>query len=145
MSTLGTSGELGTLGTQGVILINLLAVGLIILILNLVRTHKLYVGYAVLWLVSVTGMMIIIAIPDLLEWVTLAIGARFPASAISLLAFVLIFLVLIFFSVKISILSDRQTKLIQNLAIKALIGREESGQAGDPTRNLSSQDSLDEY
>jgi hypothetical protein len=118
--------------------------GLIILILNLVRTHKLYVGYAVLWLLSVIGMMTIISIPYLLEFVTLAVGARFPASAISLLAFVLIFLVLILFSVKISILSDRQTKLIQNLAIKELIGREESGQEGDPTQDLSYRDSLDE-
>jgi hypothetical protein len=48
------------------------------------------------------------------------VGAVYPASALSLLAFVLIFMILIFMSVKISILHTRQVELIQHLAMNAL-------------------------
>jgi hypothetical protein len=106
------------MSTQGVILIDLLGLGLIILIFNLVRSHKLYAGYAVTWLLSACGLMITISCPPLLMLVTKAVGAIFPASALSLLAFAFIFLVLIFFSVQLSILSARQVELAQAFALR---------------------------
>lgn len=109
---------------QGIILIDILGLGLIILILNLVRTHKLHVGYAVIWLLAVSGLITTISIPPLLALVTKAVGAIYPASALSLLAFVFIFLVLIFFSVQLSLISARQVELTQALALKELLAQE---------------------
>jgi hypothetical protein len=108
------------MSTQGIILIDLVGLGLIVLILNLVRTHALYAGYAAVWLLAVAALMIMISIPQLLAAVTVAVGAIYPASAVSLLAFVFIFVMLVFFSVQLTLLSTRQVKLIQALALREL-------------------------
>lgn len=106
---------------QGIILIDLLGLGFILLILNLIRTRKLHVGYAVVWSVATMGPMIIVSVPPLLELLPGVVGAIFPASALSLMAFVFIFLVLIFFSVQLSIISARQVALIQAMAVRELL------------------------
>lgn len=115
---------------HGIVLIDLVGLVLIALITNLVRTRLLYPGYAVMWITSLVGVMLIISVPSLLELVTGAVGALFPASALSLLAFVYIFLTLILISVKISALSARQTKLIQTLGLEELAARERAGTSG---------------
>jgi hypothetical protein len=109
---------------QGIILIDLLALGLILLILYLVRTGRLYPGYATLWIASNVALMILVSLPPLLALVTRALGAVFPASALTLLAFFFVFLVLILFSVKLTVLAQRQTELIQILALRELLEKE---------------------
>jgi hypothetical protein len=110
---------------QGIIVINIFGLCLIALIINLARTQKLYVGYAVIWLLSTVSLLLMISIPPLLQVVTKAVGALFPVSALTLLAFVFIFVLLIFFSVKLTALSERQAQLIQTLALKDALLREE--------------------
>jgi hypothetical protein len=121
---------------QGILLIDLVGLGLIILILNLVRTHELHVGYAAAWLVAVTALMVIISVPQLLAAVTVAVGAVYPASALSLLGFIFIFVVLVVFSMHLTLLSSRQVKLIQALALRELqeapMGRAEAAH-GEPS------------
>lgn len=108
------------MSTQGILLIDIMAFGLILLTLNLLRRHMLTLGYAITWLIALVGIILIISIAPFLEFVTKAVGAIFPASAISLVAFVFIFIVLILFSVQISILSKRQVDLIQSIAMLEL-------------------------
>jgi hypothetical protein len=62
--------------------------------------------------------------------VTKAVGAIFPVSALSLLAFVFIFLVLIFFSIQLSTLSARQAELTQTLALHELLPHEQKSEQG---------------
>jgi hypothetical protein len=119
------------MNAQGIILIDIMGLGLIILIINLVRTFRLHVGYAIVWLLSVGALMVIISVPPLLSLVTQATGAIFPVSALSLLAFLFIFLVLITLTVQLSALSARQVELIQTLALTELLTKEEKvGNAG---------------
>jgi hypothetical protein len=106
------------MSTHGVIFIDLVGLGLIVLLLNLVRTQKLHVGLAAMWLVAVIALMTIVSVPTLMDLITVAVGATYPASAISLLAFVFIFVILILFSVQLSVLSARQVKIIQELALR---------------------------
>jgi hypothetical protein len=112
------------MSAQGIVLIDIMGLGLIFLILNLVRTKKLHIAYAAIWFLAVLALMVIISLPPLLSLLPRVVGAIFPASALSLLAFVFIFLVLIFFSVQLSILSQRQVELIQALALKELSAEE---------------------
>jgi hypothetical protein len=112
---------------QGIVLIDVIGLLLLLLILNLIRTKKLHVGFAVIWFLAVTGLMIIISVPSLLAFLPRVMGATFPASALSLVAFVFIFLVLIFFSVQLSLISARQVELAQAFALKELLAQE--GQA----------------
>lgn len=112
------------MSTHGVIIINLLALGLIALVLDLVRRHRLYVGYAVIWLVAISGLMVLTWFPPLLYLLPRIIGAIFPASALSLFGFLFVVLVLVLFSVQLSGLSARQTEIAQHLALNELLSSE---------------------
>ena len=119
---------------QGIILIDILGVGLILLTLNLIRIQKLFVGYGILWIMAVFALVLIVSVPPLLALVTKAVGALFPASAVSMLAFIFIFVVLILFSVQLSIVSNRQVELIQALALKELIIQEQRNENNLPLK-----------
>lgn len=121
---------------HGILLIDAFGLLLIALIVNLLRTGRLHVGYAVLWMVATAGLMLTVSVPPLLGGVTRAVGAIFPASALSLLAFAFIFVVLIYYSVRLSALTSRQTELVQALALRELLdreGREAEGEASAVT------------
>jgi hypothetical protein len=111
---------------QGIILLDLIGILLMILTLNLIRTRRLHVVYGVIWSVAVVLMILIISIPPLLALVTMAVGATFPASAMTLLAFVLVFAMLIFFSMQISTVARRQIELAQAIALKEHSSEESS-------------------
>ena len=117
---------------QGILLIDLVGLALIILTANLVRIQKLYVGYGVLWTLAVIALMSIVSVPGLLVLVTKGVGAIFPASAVSLLAFVFIFIVLILFSVQLSLISARQIELIQSIALKEALSAKEADKERAP-------------
>ena len=111
---------------QGILLLDAFGILLIIVLVNLVRTRKLHVFYGVIWLLASAGMMTIITIPALLSFVTRAVGARFPASAMTLLAFVLVFIMLIVFSMQLSLLASRQIELAQAIAIRDALAEEKA-------------------
>ena len=133
------------MSTQGIIIINILGLGLIALIVNLLRIQKLYVGYAAIWLVTTVGLLLIVSTPPLLDFITGAVGAVFPVSALTLLAFMFTIIVLIFFSVKLTVLSEQLAELIQALALKDLMVREGelNGTAKVGDTGGSNQTSLD--
>jgi hypothetical protein len=127
------------ISAQGIILIDMVGLGLIILILHLIRNHRLFVGYAVIWLISLAALMITVSFPPLLNLVTRAVGAIYSASALSLLAFMFIFLVLIFFSVKLSTISARQIELAQYLALKEVTLKEDGSRDAITSRDKDFQ------
>ncbi len=110
---------------QGILLLDLFGLFLIILMIHLLRARRLHVFYAAVWLLAAVIMMTILSIPPLLEFVTYAVGARYPASAMSLLAFALIVGMLILFSLQLSKITARQVELAQAIALKELIEQEE--------------------
>jgi hypothetical protein len=112
------------MSVQGIILIDIIAVSMIVLILNLVRMRFLTAGYALFWILPLVGGILTLSIPTALEKVTVLVGAIYPASAMSLLAFIFVFLLLIFFSVQVSVLSNRQVELTQTIALLDLALRE---------------------
>ncbi|MFO7964785.1 MAG: DUF2304 domain-containing protein [Desulfobacterales bacterium] len=128
---------------QGIILIDLIGFVLIILIVNLVRTRKLHVGYGVIWLLAVSAMMIMISFRPLLISVTMAVGATYPASALSLLAFILIFLFLIFFSVQLSAIAERQVELAQSHALRELLNQESRERIETKEKTESKEDDFE--
>jgi hypothetical protein len=123
------------MSTHGVIIVNVMALALIALVLDLVRRRRLYVGYAVIWLVAISGLMVLTWYPPLLHFLPRMVGAIFPASALSLFGFLFIVLVLVLFSAQLSELSARQTEMAQHLALHELLSSEaraqESGQGDD--------------
>jgi len=106
---------------QGIVLIDLMGFVFILLLINLVRTNKLHVGFAAIWLTAVSALILLRSTPPLLELATRSVGAIYPASALSLMAFVLIFTMLIAFSVQLSAISSKQIEIIQALALRELL------------------------
>ncbi|MCL4871397.1 MAG: DUF2304 family protein [Anaerolineae bacterium] len=112
---------------QGILLIDFLGLLFCVLILNLVRTHKLQGVYGVIWLGATFSFMLLISIPWLLALVTRLVGATYPASAMSLLAFAFLFAMFIFFSVQLSALSTRQAQIAQAIAVANLLVEDDKG------------------
>ena len=112
---------------QGTIVVDLLGLALVAVILNFVRGQKLYVGFAVIWLLSIGGLMVLVSFPPLLSGLTRAVGALVPVSALSLLAFVFIFLVLIYLSVHLTIMNARLADVARFVATRELESRSPGG------------------
>jgi hypothetical protein len=104
--------------TQGTIVVILIGIAYLLWIVSLVRRGRLHVSYAVLYVLAALVTMPIIAIPPLLQFVTDTMGAIFPVSALSLLAFGVLFATQIYLLSQLSILSKRIALIAQHIAIQ---------------------------
>lgn len=103
---------------QGTILLMLIGLVLVLWILNVVRRDRLYVGYGVVFIVAILGVIAILAIPPLLVRITELVGAVFPASALTLLALCFIVFMLVYVLTQVTIVSNRLAVVVQQLAIQ---------------------------
>ena len=120
---------------QGAIVLVLLGLALLLWILNLVRRDRLYVGYGVIFVLAILSVIVILSIPPLLNFVTRLVGAVFPASALTLLAFGFIVLMLVYVLTQVTILSNRLAVLIQEIAIRRAQENAERGSKPAGIRN----------
>lgn len=103
---------------QGILILNLIGLGLLLCVLNLVRHGKLYVGYGVIFVVAILSTMLLLSVHPLLTGVTHMLGAVFPASALTLLALCFIVLMVLYILTQLTQVSNRLTRLTQELAIR---------------------------
>lgn len=95
----------------------LMGIGLLVLIFELVRRRKLREEYSWLWMLTGLGIFILAVWHDLLLFITRLIGAALPASTIFFFGVFFLVLINLYFSVKISRLTDQIGKLTQRLAL----------------------------
>ncbi len=86
-------------------------------VLELVRRRRLLERYALVWLFSALALLALGAWGGLLETVAKAIGIFYPPSALFVIAFGFILLLLLHFSVAVSRLTDQTKVLAQRLAL----------------------------
>jgi hypothetical protein len=110
-------------GTIVLLLIGLLG---IVFCLALVGRRKLTMAYAMVWVLLLVGMDLLVAFPPLLRVAMKVLGTAEILGALRLLALVTIVGFLIFFSVKISVLTNRFEDLVQRLALAEYDHRKES-------------------
>ena len=93
------------------------SIGLLIYIIEMVRRRKLREEFSWLWIFVGVAVFLFAVWFDLLNWLTTLIGAVVPVS--TLFVFGILFLVVtnIFFSIKISTLTNQVRKQAQRLAI----------------------------
>jgi hypothetical protein len=94
-----------------------LAAGLIILLISLIRTRRLNERYALLWLIASLGVILFGLWPAALEALAGIFGIAYPPSALFLLVGVLFGLVLLDSAIAISKLQDRVETLAQHVAV----------------------------
>jgi hypothetical protein len=86
------------------------------LVLELVRRRRLVERYALLWMSAAFALLILAIWRDLLEIGSGALGIAVPANALFLVAFAVIFVLLLHFSVATSRLGDETKILAQEVA-----------------------------
>ena len=94
-----------------------LSLGLLFVVLELVRRRRLLERYALLWLFSALALVLLTAWADLLQVAADLIGVAYPPSALFLIAFGFVIVLLLHFSVAVSRLADQSKVLAQRLAM----------------------------
>jgi hypothetical protein len=90
---------------------------LLVGVLELVRRRALLERYALLWLLSSLVLLALAAWKDLLSEVAQAVGIFYPPSALFVIAFGFILVLLLHFSVAVSRLADQSKVLAQRVAL----------------------------
>ena len=106
----------------------LASVVLLLVVLDLVRRRRLLERYALVWL-GVTVLLILLSLWDgLLTGVASVIGIFYPPSALFVVAFGFIIVLLLHFSVAVSRLADQSKVLAQQLGLlEERLRRQEEG------------------
>lgn len=91
--------------------------GLLLLILELVRRKRLMERYALLWLFSTCLLLILSVWSGLLNSLASALGVSYPPSALFAVAFGVVLVLLVHFSLAVSRLSDQNKVLAQRIGL----------------------------
>jgi len=118
---------------QGTLIIDVLALGLAFLVFHLVRRRVLSVGWGLIWALPLAGLLVFLNVPPLLGWVTGAVGALYPVSALSLIGFVFLFFAVILLSVQVTRLRARQIQLIQQIGLREALAPDEPRSGPSPS------------
>ena len=121
--------------------------GLFLLVFELVRRRRLMERYALLWLFASAVLLALAVWKGLLTTIAHAIGIYYPPSALFVIAFGFILVMLLHFSLVISRLADQNKILAQRLGLlqQRLDEREAQEAAGEadverePARVVSSR------
>jgi hypothetical protein len=105
---------------QAKLMITLLLLGNVVLVVELLRKRKLTESYTLLWLFVIFGTTVATWFDRFLIYLTQFFGAIAPVSALTLLSLVFILIMLIFFSMKISRLSEDLKRLAQEVALRTV-------------------------
>lgn len=99
-------------------LVAILGAGILLLVvLEMVRRRRLMERYALLWLLSCVVLLALASWPGGLSWISKAIGIFYPPTALFIVAFGFVLVLLLHFSSAVSRLSDQTKVLAQRLAL----------------------------
>jgi hypothetical protein len=99
-------------------LVAIAATGLLfVAVLELVRRRRMLERYAIVWLGSAFALLALAAWSGLLTTVASAIGIAYPPSALFVIAFGFILVLLLHFSIAVSKLADQSKVLAQRVAL----------------------------
>ena len=122
--TLAADEPVVRLTSQARIVAALLAIAFMVLILELIRRHKLQERYSVIWFVAGIAMLAGAAFPGLLRVLADILGVR----DVTIALFSLLFLLLLGLALSFSVIISRQAEQITRLAQEqALEGANENG------------------
>jgi hypothetical protein len=106
----------------------------LLVIFELIRGRRLQERYALLWLVT-GGVILLLAVwRDALRLVAEQLGIAYPPSALFVVGFLFILVVLLHYSTVISELSERNVRLAQDIALveeRLRVHERESGRTLD--------------
>lgn len=93
------------------------AIGLSLVVLELVRRRRLQERYSMLWLATCLVLIVLAAVPGLLNRISSTVGIAYPPNALFIAVSGFVLLVLLNFSIAVSRLSEQTSRLAQRLAM----------------------------
>lgn len=87
------------------------------IVLELVRRRRLQERYSVLWLATATVVVVVAAVPGVLDTLASTAGIAYPPSALFVVAGAFFLLMLLHFSTAISRLSEQNQRLAQHVGL----------------------------
>lgn len=119
--------------TLGSVVLFLAGLGVSVWLLNLIRRGRLYVGYGIVLLALIVGVVVVAVVPVVRSLTSALVGALFPREPIAVLGLAALLLLFIYLLHQLSVLSDRVATLTQQLAIRrASAGRGEGEARSGP-------------
>jgi hypothetical protein len=110
---------------------------LLAMIIELVRRRRLKEEYSLLWIVTALALLVLSVWYGLLLDITKLIGAVLPSSTLFFFGLIFVMLMLLHFSVRVSLLERRLTALVQELGLLAAHREQEAVEdAEEETREL---------
>jgi hypothetical protein len=88
-----------------------------LVVMELIRRRRLREEYALLWVFTTVGMMLLATWYGLIEWITQVIGAVAVTTTLFLFALIFLLLISVHFTTVISRLTVQVRRLTQELAI----------------------------
>ncbi len=130
------------LTSQARIVAAVLAIAFMVMILELIRRHRLQERYSVIWFVAGIVMLAGAAFPDLLRVLANALGVRDVTIALFSLLFLLLLGLALSFSVIVSRQAEQITRLAQEQALEGAgeDGAGSDGGAGGAERSLKAEE-----
>ncbi|MGD0340007.1 MAG: DUF2304 domain-containing protein [Bacteroidota bacterium] len=86
-------------------------------IVDLVRRRKLREEYSFLWLVLGFGLLVLAIFPKILSTISRAVGISMPVNTLFFIGLLFIFLICLYFSLRISSLTNQVKNLTQEVAL----------------------------
>jgi len=92
----------------------------LLFVLELVRRRRLKEEYSLLWVLTAVALIVLAVWYDLLVEVTDLIGGVAPSSTLFFFGLIFVFVMLLHFSVRVSMLERRITALVQELGLMSV-------------------------
>ena len=118
----------------------LIAIGFMVLILELIRRHRLQERFSVVWFLAGLAMLAGAAFPDLLEAVANAMGVRDTNVALFSLVLLLLLALTLNFSVIMSRQAEQITRLAQERAMERAREQGPNGSGGSRELPLEAEE-----
>ena len=103
---------------QGKIIIIILGIIFISFLFYLLKNRKISDTLGLMWLTVSIGMVLVVINNSILLFTTHLLGAKYPASALTMIGLLFIISLLLYFTFKISTLTQELRTLVQQIAIK---------------------------
>lgn len=102
------------------VFVTVLTAGTLLFLLGLVRRRRLRAKYTLLWLGTGAGMVVLAAVPGLLDRISGRLGISYGPTTLFSAAIVLLLLVCMHFSFELSRLEERARSLAEELALRTM-------------------------
>jgi hypothetical protein len=125
----------------GLVAVDLACLLLLAWVLNLVRLGRLYVGYGALFVGLLAMSAAVVSVPPLERAVSEGLRIFFPSGGVTVLGFAFVVLLLIYILTQMTILSNRLSAVVQDLAIDRARNGRPGEVGGKDTRPGSGRES----